>query len=243
MKKTSKKFSILLFAVLLIIPALSPFTFLAESKEIANILGDVNADGVVTAIDARMALRYSADLSKLTAEQKKAADLNDDSKVDANDARGILMISAELETAPFKHPDKSVFTLSLDPLPKTDFKVGESLKLKAHLKNTSERGYKIVSGMYPVEAGLTREGSSGYAILAIGVDRYFKSGETLSAGIIALADETSQTMMSKEYEEYTFTKAGTYTLNVKSSFSIPDFSGKMQTYSYSLEPITITVTE
>ncbi len=58
--------------------------------------GDANFDGEVTANDARAALRYSAKLANLTAEQILAADMNNDGKVTALDARFILRKSAKL---------------------------------------------------------------------------------------------------------------------------------------------------
>ena len=61
------------------------------------IKGDVNGDGKVTAADARKALRGSAGLEKLSAEEQKAADMNGDGKVTAADAREILRKSSGLE--------------------------------------------------------------------------------------------------------------------------------------------------
>lgn len=63
-------------------------------------LGDVDLNGRVTASDARLALRYSARLEKLTAEQiANAAVLKRDGKtVRAADARKILRVSARLTT-------------------------------------------------------------------------------------------------------------------------------------------------
>ena len=60
------------------------------------IKGDVNGDGKVTAADAREALRASAKLETLTAEQKKAADMNGDNKITAADAQRILREVARL---------------------------------------------------------------------------------------------------------------------------------------------------
>lgn len=59
--------------------------------------GDINGDGKVSAVDARMALRCSAKLQTLTEEQMKAADVNGDGKVTAVDARLILRVSAKLQ--------------------------------------------------------------------------------------------------------------------------------------------------
>ncbi len=62
-----------------------------------NTLGDVDLNGNITAADARLALRYSAKLEKLTQEQLKNADVNKDNQVTSADARLILRFSAGLE--------------------------------------------------------------------------------------------------------------------------------------------------
>ena len=59
--------------------------------------GDMNADGRVTAADARLALRISAKLEDLTDYALFIGDINKDNKLTAADARKILRISAKLE--------------------------------------------------------------------------------------------------------------------------------------------------
>ena len=63
----------------------------------AYTLGDVNGDSKITAADARIALRYSAKLEKLTDEQIKAADVDNSGKVNASDARKILRVASKLD--------------------------------------------------------------------------------------------------------------------------------------------------
>jgi hypothetical protein len=53
-------------------------------------LGDVNEDGKITAVDARVVLRQVAGLVELNSAQKLAADTNKDGEVSATDARLIL---------------------------------------------------------------------------------------------------------------------------------------------------------
>lgn len=57
---------------------------------------DVNADGKVTAVDARLALRFSAGVQKYTSDQKNRSDVNCDGSITAADARIILRIAAKL---------------------------------------------------------------------------------------------------------------------------------------------------
>jgi hypothetical protein len=69
-----------------------------------NDPGDVDGDGVITASDARLALRYSAKLIVLTEHERSAADIDKDGNVTASDARTILRISAKLEPIPSAQP-------------------------------------------------------------------------------------------------------------------------------------------
>ena len=61
-----------------------------------TVLGDVNVDGDVTAEDARLALRNSAQLEELNTYQIANADIDGDGKVTASDAREILLLSANI---------------------------------------------------------------------------------------------------------------------------------------------------
>ena len=68
-----------------------------EIKKISFIKGDLNKDGKVSASDARMALRISAQLDPCDDEIIKIADMNEDGNITSSDARKILRISAMLE--------------------------------------------------------------------------------------------------------------------------------------------------
>lgn len=63
-------------------------------------IGDVSNDGKITAADARLALRFSAQLEIPTTTQALAADIDGNNKITASDARKILRISANLDPAP-----------------------------------------------------------------------------------------------------------------------------------------------
>ncbi len=62
------------------------------------VTGDIDGDGKVTAKDARLALRASASLTRLSGESALAADVNGDGRITAKDARSILRYSAKLST-------------------------------------------------------------------------------------------------------------------------------------------------
>ena len=73
-----------------------------ESREIPKAisykLGDVNEDGHITAVDARLVLQEVAGLVELNAAKRLAADVNGDKQITAVDARIILQHVAGLKT-------------------------------------------------------------------------------------------------------------------------------------------------
>lgn len=74
-----------------------PFKVIKDEPTPPEVLkGDANGDGKVSAVDARVVLRYSAGLTELSAEQLKNLDMNGDDKVTAIDSRAILQMSAGL---------------------------------------------------------------------------------------------------------------------------------------------------
>ncbi len=81
------------------------------------LLGDADLDGVVTAGDARIALRASVDLEELTDLQFLCADFTKDGKVAADDARMILRTSVGLEgdVTPPTEPDEPTEPVEPDP--------------------------------------------------------------------------------------------------------------------------------
>ena len=72
--------------------------FVNEKGDVISVeKGDVDLNGTINASDARLALRYSAQLEKLTDVQLKNGDVNGDGIVNSADARQILRFSAGLE--------------------------------------------------------------------------------------------------------------------------------------------------
>lgn len=61
-----------------------------------NLKGDINANGAVTAADARLALRQAVGLEHLTPREKTAADINGSGSITAADARLILRMAVGL---------------------------------------------------------------------------------------------------------------------------------------------------
>ena len=79
-------------------------------------VGDINADGAVTAADARLALRFAVDLETPVGRQRLAADADHDGVLSAADARLILRVVVELEV--FTHPsDREDHTVTVIKAP------------------------------------------------------------------------------------------------------------------------------
>ena len=66
-------------------------------------IGDIDANGEVNAADARLALRVSVNLEKLTAEEFTAADVDCSGDIKAADARSILRAAVGLENLSRTH--------------------------------------------------------------------------------------------------------------------------------------------
>lgn len=79
----------------------------SEPEEATKTLrGDVDADGVVTATDARFVLRASVKLETPTEEQIRIGDLDKSGALEAGDARTVLRIAVKLE--PAEEPDEDI---------------------------------------------------------------------------------------------------------------------------------------
>lgn len=81
--------------ILLIVVLLTSFSVISNAQEIK--LGDINADGKITASDARKILRFSAKLDDWSDDIFVYADVNFDDKITAKDARMVLRAAAKIE--------------------------------------------------------------------------------------------------------------------------------------------------
>ncbi|MBR5246257.1 MAG: leucine-rich repeat protein [Clostridia bacterium] len=70
--------------------------FLVTENLLTAIPGDVNGDGKISAIDARIVLQIAAEIKTATNEEIALADVNGDGKITAIDARQILKTAAGL---------------------------------------------------------------------------------------------------------------------------------------------------
>ncbi len=73
------------------------FGYNTEKIPVYN-LGDVDRDGSITAADARLVLRFSAQLETPTDFQSAVSDIDGNKVITANDARILLRVSAQLDS-------------------------------------------------------------------------------------------------------------------------------------------------
>lgn len=83
----------------------------------SSIKGDVDDDGVVDIVDAKLIHKYTLDLIYLTEEELLNADINNDGKVDIRDVTKIQKISAEMiETTQPATENNEIITLPFIPV-------------------------------------------------------------------------------------------------------------------------------
>ncbi len=152
---TTKAISLFLSFLLLLSVFSVQFTSGASDKLVA---GDVSLDGKLEAADARLALRASAKLEILTANQIKCADTDGNKMVLADDARMILRASAKLDTlkpvSPVKFYEKA---LSADELKKYQSKAdGYEIQFLINL-STDVAEHVILDDYYEVEINANQQ--------------------------------------------------------------------------------------
>ena len=97
-----------MMVMMLVVPAFATEADAEEEFVIAKYcLGDVDNNGIISAADARLALRFSVFLEQPVGYQFIWADYNKDGKLLAGDARDILRVSVGLEEQ-IAHSDESV---------------------------------------------------------------------------------------------------------------------------------------
>lgn len=90
-----------------------------ESTEYAGKLGDVDKNGKIEAVDARLALRFAAQLQAYNEYEGWAADVITDGKLVAEDARIILRVAANLEYESYLGSAKALEDYSVLVTPET----------------------------------------------------------------------------------------------------------------------------
>lgn len=96
-----KNISVLLAVTVL----LSSFLFAANAfAETAGMLGDVDADGEISASDARLILRHAVRIEDFSEAQKDLADVDHDGEITSSDARLVLRVAVGLEHFDLEEP-------------------------------------------------------------------------------------------------------------------------------------------
>lgn len=149
--------------------------------------GDLDGDNKITARDARLCLRASASLEKLTSAQKQAADVDFDGRVTARDARRILRSSARLEPLPAEGqgmtttvPGQTYAWVQAGiRVQKRDNKTGDGLKYEFFVGPTFHDCNKESNGIYASFRGTCTE-----------PPRIIRSGQTVTLDLtLTLVEE------------------------------------------------------
>lgn len=89
-----KKKLMTIVASIIALAVLMPCVFVpAEASEVGRVMGDINGDGVLTALDSLLILRFSVNLEKFDDSQIAAGDVNRDGVINAGDSLVTLRIS------------------------------------------------------------------------------------------------------------------------------------------------------
>lgn len=114
--KNIKCLSLFLAFALMLVPlmSISASAYSVPTKDAWYLIGDVEYDGVVDALDARKALRISAYLEENPAAGVRfdAGDVDADGSITVNDARRIARIAAGIDAAPSQIADPDNVAIS-----------------------------------------------------------------------------------------------------------------------------------
>ena len=138
--------------------------------------GDVDGSGSITAADARLALRTSVKLEKLSLVAMTAADVNDDSNITAADARLILRASVGLESfsVPAKMPETKAEICDFYKKGVDEIKAGKAGYIKKEWQNVDaiNIGGSTVNSLVTGVLGsfMTAEADASEQVCAAGSD-------------------------------------------------------------------------
>ena len=123
----------------------------AETKvlsPLANIRGDVNFDGKVDLVDARMVLRYTRSMETLSDVAKEAADMDENSNVNALDAKAIMNFYAGIEA---EDNTPSLFTTDSVTAESDNDILAQTQESTSGLRETFEGVVGQIGEMLPLE--------------------------------------------------------------------------------------------
>lgn len=123
----------------------------AETKvlsPLANIRGDVNFDGKVDLVDARMVLRYTRSMETLSDVAKEAADMDENSNINALDAKAIMNFYAGIEA---EDNTPSLFTTDSVTAESDNDILAQAQESTSGLRETFEGVVGQIGEMLPLE--------------------------------------------------------------------------------------------
>lgn len=123
----------------------------AETKvlsPLANIRGDVNFDGKVDLVDARLVLRYTRSMETLSDVAKEAADMDENSNVNALDAKAIMNFYAGIEV---EDNTPSLFTTDSVTAESDNGILAQAQESTSGLRETFEGVVGQIGEMLPLE--------------------------------------------------------------------------------------------
>lgn len=189
-----------MLAVMLIVTAI-PFTTFAATT------GDVNGDGNISAVDARLILQVVAELKTADSLQNTAgADVNDDGKITAVDARIVLQMVAGITEKPAEPSTPSEPTTPSEPsTPSADSEKAQLVALfNAETAKVAQGSYKW-SRECKYNKDLKVEGIAISTIQSV-VDEFLgignKSGNKLNAGKYAIIPTNLKESDIKSFTNY-----------------------------------------
>ena len=123
----------------------------AETKvlsPLANIRGDVNFDGKVDLVDARLVLRYTRSMETISDVAKEAADMDENSNVNALDAKAIMNFYAGIEV---EDNTPSLFTTDSVTAESDNGILAQAQESTSGLRETFEGVVGQIGEMLPLE--------------------------------------------------------------------------------------------
>ena len=188
--KTMKK-SIALLLALVMVLAIAPISAFADEVGSGEVLlGDINGDGKVSAVDARIILRVSTKLEKIEdfANGLIIADADKNGKITAVDSRIVLRVSTKLES--FENP-----TVVIEPSTDTPSEELAAIDgIEVNKLPYSTQGLTITSFAYDSEYDrfdVKVKNETGYAIGSfsnIAYKCYNSKGEMVDESLLFIAN-------------------------------------------------------
>ncbi len=174
--------------------------------------GDLNNDGVINAVDARVCLRFAAKLDTPDSLQKYLADVCDTNDITSSDARKILRVSAKIDNDLYGNSKlKEVEIKNIPDGTITSIAVNEKFDMQKKLSgeyynqyifNTTTFSGEVI-GMTEYESSWTDDngeewGPFSRVIIDVKVDKIYSGDIKANNGIIKVSSNVSLSEICKD---------------------------------------------